>query len=55
MRPSSGIVGATVGPLDQGIDARWLMAYAAALGEMAAEYLDTTRPAGIVAHPLFPV
>ena len=31
------------------------MAYAAALGETAPEYLDTTRPDGILAHPLFPV
>ena len=31
------------------------MAYAAALGETAPECFDTTRSAGIVAHPLFPV
>src|SRR5205814_651015 len=31
------------------------MAYAAALGETATEYFDTTRPDGITAHPLFPV
>jgi acyl dehydratase len=34
-------------------DARWLMAYAAALGERAPCYFDTTGV--IVAHPLFPV
>jgi acyl dehydratase len=31
------------------------MAYAAALGESGPEYFDTTRPGGILAHPLFPV
>jgi acyl dehydratase len=55
MTLSSGIVGTTAGPLEQVIDARWLMAYAAALGETAADYFDTTRPEGIAAHPLFPV
>jgi acyl dehydratase len=55
MRIPAGIVGTTVGPDVQEIDARWLMAYAAALGETAPEYFDTTRPAGILAHPLFPV
>jgi acyl dehydratase len=51
----SSVVGVTVGPREQTVDARWLMAYAAALGEEAPEYLDTTRPGGVVAHPLFPV
>jgi acyl dehydratase len=55
MKLSSSIVGTVAGPLEHDIDARWLMAYAAALGETAAEYLDTTRRDGIVAHPLFPV
>ncbi len=55
MKISGRIVGTTVGPRRQTIDARWLMAYAAALGETAAEYLDTTRPDGVLAHPLFPV
>jgi acyl dehydratase len=48
-------VGITVGPREHEVDARWLMAYAAALGESAPEYFDTTRPGGILAHPLFPV
>ncbi|HXJ77789.1 MAG TPA: MaoC/PaaZ C-terminal domain-containing protein [Candidatus Methylomirabilis sp.] len=55
MKLSSAIVGATAGPLDHVIDARWLMAYAAGLGETALGFFDTTRPEGIVAHPLFPV
>jgi acyl dehydratase len=49
------VVGTVAGPLVQEIDARWLMAYAAALGDTAPEYLDTARPAGIVGHPLFAV
>jgi acyl dehydratase len=52
---SSSAVGITAGPREHEIDARWLMAYAAALGEEAPEYLDTTRPGGVLAHPLFPV
>jgi acyl dehydratase len=52
--PASAL-GITVGPREHEIDARWLMAYAAALGESAPEYFDTTRPDGILAHPLFPV
>lgn len=49
------LVGLTVGPLEQLVDARWLMAYAAGLGETAACYYDTGRPGGPAAHPLFPV
>jgi acyl dehydratase len=55
MKIPRGLVGATVGPLTQEIDARWLMAYAAGLGETDPAYLDTLRPGGLVAHPLFPV
>jgi len=55
MRLPDGLVGATVGPLVHDIDARWLMAYAAALGDADAEYMDTTRPGGVIGHPLFPV
>jgi acyl dehydratase len=55
MHIPEGLVGTTVGPLVQEIDARWLMAYAAALGDVHAEYLDTTRPEGVIGHPIFPV
>ncbi|MBI2529015.1 MAG: MaoC family dehydratase N-terminal domain-containing protein [Candidatus Rokubacteria bacterium] len=51
----AGLAGAAAGPRTHAIDARWLMAYAAALGDIGPEYLDTLRPDGIVAHPLFPV
>lgn len=52
---SRDIVGVTVGPIAHDIDARWLMAYAAALGETDARYYDTLAPGGPAAHPLFPV
>ena len=54
-RLSPALVGLEVGPLVQAIDARWLMAYAAGLGETAGGYYDTTRAGGPGAHPLFPV
>lgn len=49
------IVGVTAGPLIHEVDTRWLMAFAAGIDETAPIYLDTLRPEGIVAHPLFPV
>ena len=49
------IVGVEVGALSQSIDARWLMAYAAGLGETDPRYYDTRAPAGPVAHPVFSV
>ena len=55
VRIPASVVGTTVGPREQSIEARWVMAYSAALGESAPEYLDTTRPEGILPHPLFPV
>ena len=54
-RIPASVVGITAGPREHEIDARWLMAYAAALGEEAPEYFDTTRAGGVLAHPLFPV
>lgn len=42
-------------PLTHEIDERWTMAYATALGDHRADYLDTTSADGIVAHPLFSV
>ncbi len=52
---SRDIVGVTVGPVAHDIDARWLMAYAAGLGETDARYYDTLASGGPAAHPLFPV
>lgn len=49
----SSLVGATSGPFSYIADARWLMAYAAALGERADCYVDTRAP--LAHHPLFAV
>jgi acyl dehydratase len=51
----SDAVGLEVGPLTHAIDARWLMAYAAGLGETAPGYYDTRAAGGPAAHPVFPV
>jgi len=55
MNISASIVGVSVGPLACVVDARWLMAYSAALGERDPHCYDTGRPEGVVAHALFPV
>ena len=52
---SSSIVGTASEPAASEIDARWTMAYAAALGDSLPAYFDTLRPAEFVAHPIFPV
>jgi len=52
---SSATVGTVGEPTVHQIDERWMMAYAAGLGDTLPSYLDTLRPEGIVAHPLFPV
>ncbi len=49
------VVGIEVGALSHAIDARWLMAYAAGLGETDPRYYDTAVPSGPAAHPMFPV
>jgi len=49
----SSIVGSAGVPMVSEIDARWTMAYAAALGDALPYYMDTTR--GVIAHPMFPV
>lgn len=55
LRISSDVVGTEAGPVAQMIDARWMMAYAAALSETDPRYYDTAAPGGVIAHPLFPV
>jgi len=52
---SRDVVGIIVGPIAHAIDARWLMAYAAGLGDTDARYFDTLDPGGPAPHPLFPV
>ena len=46
LRLAPSVLGASVGPCEQTIDARWLMAYAGALGETDARYFDTAAPSG---------
>ncbi|MEX2146597.1 MAG: MaoC/PaaZ C-terminal domain-containing protein [Candidatus Rokuibacteriota bacterium] len=52
---SASMVGLEVAAAVHTIDARWLMAYAAALGIEDARYFDTQNAAGPLAHPLFAV
>jgi len=42
-----------VGPVEHGVDERWLLGYAAAVGDLTPELMDLTRPDGVVAHPMF--
>ena len=55
MPADSSCVGQTLPPVHVPCDARWLMSYAAGIGVTANEHFDTTRPGGVVAHPMFPV
>ena len=55
LRLPAGILGAETQPVTQHVDARWLMAYAAGLGETDGRFYDTLASTGPVAHPLFPV
>jgi acyl dehydratase len=52
---AADIVGVEIGPITHAIDARWLMAYAAALDEDDPRYFDTLAAGGPLAHPLFAV
>jgi len=47
------VVGLEVGAVSQTLDARWLMAYAAGLGETDPRFYDTQGPNGPLAHPMF--
>jgi acyl dehydratase len=51
----TSLIGTAVGPNVEEVDARWVMAYAAGLGDMNDCYMDTRREGGIIAHPMFPV
>lgn len=51
----TSLVGMKVDPIEHVVDERWTMAYSAALDDYSPAYLDTTRPEGVVAHPIFPV
>lgn len=55
MPACSDRVGQRLSPFTIACDARWLMSYAAGIGISDERYLDTTRPGGVVGHPVFPV
>ena len=55
MKLAAGIVGESAGPLEHQLDARWIMAYSAGLGETDERYYDTAAAGGLAVHPLFPV
>jgi acyl dehydratase len=49
------VAGTAVGALSTSLDARWMMAYSAALGVDDPRYYDTLADDGPIAHPLFSV
>jgi len=50
----SEMVGQSTAPTTVDIDARWIMAYSAGIGDNNQLYMDT-RGKPVVAHPVFPV
>ena len=50
----SSTVGGATNPMEHSIDARWLMAYAAGIGDLNPVYMDTAAGT-VAAHPVFPV
>lgn len=50
---NSSLVGASTNALTHEVDARWLMAYAAGLGDDNPVYRDTVQAGPVVAHPMF--
>ncbi len=51
---NTSTIGGSTQALEHSVDARWLMAYAAGLGDMNPAYMDTAA-AKVIAHPVFPV
>ena len=50
----TSMVGASTEAITHDVDARWIMAYAAGIGDLNPRYLDTQAHT-VVAHPVFPV
>ena len=48
------IVGQQTTPVEHEVDARWLMAYAAGIGDCSPSYMETASGT-VIGHPLFPV
>ena len=51
----SSFVGTSSEPRVAEVDARWSMAYAAALDDLIPYYMDTREPHQFLAHPMFSV
>ena len=52
---STRIVGQKTDGIEHAVDARWIMAYAAGLGDLNPLMMDTAAHSPVTAHPLFPV
>ena len=52
---NAAVMGQITEPIVHEVDARWTMAFSAGIGDTQGCYLDTTRPDGVVAHPLFAI
>ena len=50
----SRMVGRTTADIVHDVDARWIMAYAAGIGDLNPRYMDTAA-GEVCAHPVFPV
>lgn len=50
----AAMLGQTTRAITHPVDARWLMAYAAGLGDLNPRYMDTAA-GPVIAHPVFPV
>ena len=50
----AAMLGQTTRAFTHAVDARWLMAYAAGLGDLNSRYVDTAADT-VIAHPVFPV
>lgn len=54
MPVDTSMLGESTRPQTQTVDARWLMAYAAGLGDLNPLYMDTAAGT-VIGHPVFPV
>ncbi|MBN1664861.1 MAG: MaoC family dehydratase N-terminal domain-containing protein [Deltaproteobacteria bacterium] len=54
MKLSSGFAGSTLKEYDCAVSTRWIMNYAAAIGDPNPRYFNDERQEGIVAPPMFP-
>ena len=52
---STTVVGQKTATIKHDIDARWIMAYAAGLGDLNPRMMDTAAYSPVIAHPVFPV